>query len=385
MRLEQITLYHIAMPLVEPFATSFGVEKDRECIIVQLDAQGLTGWGEMPVARSPGYSYETVGTAWHVSQDYLVPAILNRELASPRDMSAAFRTVKGHRMAKAGFQAALWDLLARAEGKSLQQAFGGSGDRVRVGVSVGLQPAPQALVERVRAYLEDGYRRVKIKIKPGRDVEDAFVVRQAFPELMLQVDANSAYRLDDSDAIRALDDFDLLLIEQPFAEDDILDHAKLQPQLKTSLCLDESIVSPDHARWALESGACRVVNIKPARVGGFWEAIQIHDLCRERGVPVWCGGMLETGIGRAGNLALASLPNFQLPGDISATARYYHEDIVDAEFILNEDSTIDVPQGRGLGVEVDADRLMKVSVRRDAFRSDAKAAIGFSRHLTRNS
>ncbi|MBI3762427.1 MAG: o-succinylbenzoate synthase [Chloroflexi bacterium] len=367
MIIEQIELYHISMPLVAPFETSFGVETDRECIIVAAHADGLTGWGECVASADPGYCYETVKTAWHILEDFLIPATLGREFDDIPSLAAAWSGVRGHPLAKAGLQMAVWDLIGRAQGLPLQKLLGGQGDRVRVGVSVGIQPSREALVERIRAYLAEGYPRIKIKIKPGKDVEYARAVREAFPEILLQVDANSAYRLEDAPTIRAMDDLNLLLIEQPLGYDDIFDHAKLQAQVKTPICLDESIHSPDHARWALELSACRIINIKAARVGGLYEAVQIHDLCRARGVPVWCGGMLETGIGRASNLALASLPGFTLPGDISATNRYYHEDIADPPFMLNSDGTINVPTGPGLGVRVRMGVLERVTKRKGKY------------------
>ena len=351
-KIEQVELRHISMPLVAPFETSFGVERDRECLLVTVRADGLAGWGECVASADPGYSYETTQTAWHILHDFLVPAVLGREFDDVGALAAAWDGVRGHPLAKAGLQMACWDVLAQARNVSLQSLLGGQGRRVQVGVSVGIQASPQALVETVRGYLADGYPRIKIKIKPGKDQEYAQAVRAAFPDILLQVDANSAYRLDAegrAPQIEALDDLDLLLIEQPLGNDDIFDHAKLQKRLKTALCLDESIHTLDHARWALEMNACRIVNIKPGRVGGLHEARQIHDLCRAQDVPVWCGGMLETGFGRAANLALASLPGFTLPGDISATSRYYHQDVAEPPFTLNADGTIDVPQGVGLG------------------------------------
>jgi O-succinylbenzoate synthase len=258
-------------------------------------------------------------------------------------------------MAKAGLEMALWDLFAQRDGVSLQHALGGSADRVRVGVSVGIQPTVDRLLQVVDGYLAQGYARVKLKIKPGRDVAETAAVRRAHPDLLLQVDGNSVYRIADAAHLAELDDFGLLLIEQPLAHDDIVDHAKLQASLKTAICLDESITSAEHARWALELKACRVINIKPGRVSGLYEGRRIHDLCLAQGIPVWMGGMLETGIGRASNVALASLPGFRLPGDISASARYYHEDVIDPPFVLNADSTVSVPTGPGLGVNVKLD------------------------------
>jgi O-succinylbenzoate synthase len=377
-RIEQIELRHISMPLVAPFETSFGVEEEREALIVALRGGGLTGWGEVVASHSPGYSAETARTEWHILHDFIIPEVIDKEFADVESLESAYRSVRGHPMAKAGIQAALHDVLAKAKGVSLQKMLGGKGKTVKVGVSVGLQPTTDALVERVGKYLEEGYRRIKIKIKPGRDVQDAKAVRAAYPNILLQVDANSAYTLDDAGTIKQMDDLNLLLIEQPLSEDDIFDHAKLQPQLKTPICLDESILSARHARWAHELGACKIINIKAGRVGGLREALRIHDYCAEAGIPVWCGGMLETGIGRAANLALASLPNFKLPGDISATSRYWKEDIIEQSFELNKDGTITVPSGPGIGVTVRENVLEKVTLRKEAYRSEVKKAIGFS-------
>jgi len=252
---------------------------------------------------------------------------------------------------------ALWDLLGKRDGKSLKEMFGGTRDKVDVGVSIGIQESASALVRTVGSYLEKGYRRVKIKIKPGREIEETSAVRRAYPELRLQVDANSAYTLETADALKPLDDLDLLLIEQPLYEDDIWDHRKLQAEFKTPICLDESVITPRHARYALEMEACKIINIKPARVAGLSQGIMIHDYCLARDVPVWCGGMLETGVGRASNLAIASLPGFVLPGDISASDRYYQRDITNERFVLNDDSTITVPNGHGLGITIDEDAL----------------------------
>lgn len=363
MLIERVTLHHLRMPLVAAFETSFGRITDRECILIEIRSEGQTGWGECVADRDPGYAYETAGTAWHILTEFLAPAILGHDVAGPADFQARVSRVRGHPMAKAGVELALWDLQGKQQGRSLRDLLGGTRDRVDVGVSVGLQASPAALVETVGRYLAQGYGRIKIKIKPGRDVADAAAVRRAFPQLRLQVDANSAYTLETAAALRPLDDLDLLLIEQPLAEDDIWDHSKLQAQFRTPICLDESILSARHARQALEMGACRVINIKAGRVGGLSQAVAIHDLCRAAGVPVWCGGMLETGVGRAGNLALASLPGFTLPGDISATDRYYRQDITVERFVLNPDSTISVPSGPGLGVTVDGSAMAAFCVR----------------------
>ena len=362
MQLDRITLHHLRMPLVAPFETSFGRITDRECILIEVRSEGLTGWGECVADRDPGYAYETTGTAWHILTEFLVPAILGQDVAGPANFRVRTGQVRGHLMAKAGIELALWDLLGKRTGKSVCELLGGERKAVAVGVSVGLQASPQALVETVSKYLAQGYGRIKIKIKPGRDVVDAEAVRRAFPDVRLQVDANSAYTLETAPALRPLDDLGLLLIEQPLDEDDLWDHREVQAGFRTPICLDESILSARHARQALEMKSCRVINIKAGRVGGLSEAVAIHDLCRAAGVPVWCGGMLETGVGRAGNLALASLPGFTLPGDISATERYYRQDITEERFALNADSTIDVPNGVGLGVTVDQAAVARFAV-----------------------
>jgi O-succinylbenzoate synthase len=362
MNIESITLHHISMPLVAPFETSFGRETDRECVLITLQSEGLTGYGECVATRDPGYNYETAGTARHIIKDFVAPLILGQNVADAQDFQKRVEGIRGHHLAKAGVEMALWDLLGKRDGKSLKEMIGGARDKVEVGVSIGIQESASALVGTVESYLEKGYRRVKIKIKPGREVDEASSVRRAYPNLRLQVDANSAYTLETADALKPLDNLDLLLIEQPLYEDDIWDHRKLQAEFKTPICLDESILSPRHARYALEMEACRIINVKPARVAGLSQGIMIHDYCRVRNVPVWCGGMLETGVGRASNLAIASLPGFILPGDISASDRYYQRDITNERFVLNDDSTIDVPNGPGLGITMDEDALKQFTL-----------------------
>ena len=359
MKIESITLHHLRMPLVSPFETSFGREIERECVIVELQADGLTGWGECVASYNPGYNYETTGTAWHILKEFVAPLVLGKHIKDAPDFQQLVEGIRGHLLAKAGVEMALWDLLGKRDGKSLCEMLGGERAKVEVGVSVGLQESPELLVRTVTQYVEKGYARIKIKIKPGRDVGDASAVRKAFPKIRLQVDANSAFSLESAQALKPLDELDLLLIEQPLFEDDIWDHHKLQKEFKTPICLDESIVSPRHARYAIEMNACRVINIKAGRLGGISQGVMVHDLCLEHGLPVWCGGMLETNVGRASNLALASMKNFVLPGDISASDRYYPRDITNETFRLNSDSTIDVPRGPGLGITIDEAALNK--------------------------
>jgi O-succinylbenzoate synthase len=367
MRLESIELHHIRLPLREPFATSFGTTLERDAILVRVAGDGLEGWGECTAGRVPDFSYETTNTVWHVLSDFLCPAAMAADIADPQGARQVAAGVRGHPMAKAGLEAALWDLFATRAGQPLSRFLGGKGDRVSVGVSVGLQASAGELVEKVGEYMAQGYARVKVKIKPGHDVDEVRAVRKAYPGLGLQVDANAAYKFSDLGVFKALDELDLAMIEQPLGATDLTDHSRLQAQLRTPLCLDESIADAASAGAAIDLGACRVINIKSGRVGGLEEARHIHDLCAQRAIPVWCGGMLETGIGRAANVALATLPNFRLPGDLSASARYYAEDLIEEPFVLNSDSTLSVPTAAGIGVRLRADRLQRATLRRARF------------------
>ena len=373
MKIERVDLYHISQPLVNPFVTSFGRQVERQCLILALHSEGLTGWGECVATNDPGYSYETVQTAWHILSDFLIPAIMGKNLLEPCDIEDWTRAVRGHPLAKATLNQAAWDVTAQRDGVSVAQKLAlpypeGAKTRVKVGVSIGIQPTIADTLTTIENYLGQGYGRVKLKIKPGRDLDLARQARATFPGVPIMLDANSAYGLSDAPTFQAMDDLDLLMIEQPLGYDDIYNHSRLRPQIKTPLCLDESIHSLNDATFALEIGACDIINIKPTRVGGWSEARRIHDLCYQQGIGVWVGGMLETGVGRAAQLAMASLPGFVLPGDISATERYYVKDIA-APFVLNrEDSTITVPTGPGLGIEVDEQQLKVVTLRQAAFR-----------------
>lgn len=356
------------MELVSPFTTSMGTEYDEEHIIVSVDAEGITGWGECVAEGTPFYSYETVTTAWHILQDFLIPAILGKDLTSIDQAIQLYSKVRGHRMAKAGLEAALWDVFAKSKNISLSKMIGGARETIDVGVSIGIQPTEEELIKKIEGYLAEGYKRIKIKIAPGNDIQFVKAVRKEFPEILFQVDANSSYELKHIDLFKQMDDYNLLLIEQPLGYDDNYQHSKLQKQLKTPICLDESIHSLDDTRAAIELDSCRVINIKPGRVGGFTESKLIHDYCETKNIPVWCGGMLESGIGRAGNVALASLPNFKLPGDISASKRYYKADIVEPEFVVNKDGTMNVPTKPGIGVEINMKMLDIVTVRNKEFK-----------------
>jgi O-succinylbenzoate synthase len=367
MRIESVELRRIAMELVEPFETSGWRESVREAIIVLLHGEGATGYGECVAGAGPWYSYETVATAWHVLREFAIPQILGQEIEDAGALQARLRRIRGHPLAKAGLEAAFWDLRGQLEKKSLAQLLGGTRSKIESGVSIGIQPSPAQLLAVIGRRLDQGYRRIKIKIKPGWDLDIIKQLRGKFPTLALMADANGAYSDRDIERLQARDDFGLLMIEQPLDYHDIVDHAKLQSRLKTPLCLDESIETVSAARTALELDACKIINIKPGRVGGLLSAQRIHDLCQAHGVPVWCGGMLETGIGRAANVALASLPNFQLPNDISASDRYWKEDLVEPPFTLNSDATLTVPTDPGLGVRVVHDRLERVTRGRERF------------------
>lgn len=376
MRIEEIVLRHIDMPFRSPFKTSRWVQRSKEAVLVEVRADGLSGWGECVALSFPDYCYECTATNWLLLKQFIVPAVLGMRFDSVGDVTSQIAHITGHNMARAGLECALWDLVGQRDGRSLQQMLGGAGERVSVGVSVGIHDTPAQLLDTVEGYLAQGYRRIKVKIRPGHDIEDIALVRRKHPDLLLQVDGNSVYRLSDTAHLRHLDAFGLLLIEQPLDDDDIIDHARLQTELRTSLCLDESILSLRHARWAKELDACRIINIKPGRVGGIAEAKRIHDYCREHGIPVWMGGMYETGIGRAANVAVASLPGFTLPGDISASEKYFFEDIVEQPFRLNQDSTLSVPQGPGLGVAVNHAALDRVTLQKERFVAAHRAAGG---------
>lgn len=362
-RLNGAVLHRLSMPLVRPFRTSFGVEMDRQCVLVELEADDGVGWGECVAGSWPGYSYETASTAWVVLRDHFLPAVLGEAIDSPDDLRGRLAPFRGHPLARAGLELAWWDLEGRRRGRSVQRMLGGEAERVAVGVSIGIYDDLGALLDRVEGFLSEGYRRVKVKIEPGSDTGPLRALRKRYPDLPLQVDANAAYSMEDLPIFEALDELGLLMIEQPLAEEDLLGHSRLQAELETPLCLDESVRSLAEARQAVEMDACRVINIKAGRVGGLSEAVAIHDYCRQVNVPVWCGGMLETGVGRAANLALASLPGFRFPGDISATDRYYEVDVAEPRFEL-EDGCLPVPQEPGLGVQVRGDRVSQFEIDR---------------------
>ena len=366
MKIERLELRVVRLPLVRFFETSFGRVYDRTFMLVRLDGGGATAWGECVADDNPYYSSETVETAWHVIVDFLAPLILGVEFAHPRDVFPALRRVRGHHMAKAALEMAAWDLFATQASQPLWSVLGGVRTRIAAGVSIGIQDSLGQLTDRVGAELAEGYQRIKIKVKPGWDIDAVTAIRARFGAIPLMVDANAAYAIEDADHLAALDEFGLMMIEQPLDYDDIRDHAALQRRLRTPVCLDESIHSVRRGRDAIEAGACRIINIKPGRVGGHAESIRLHDLCASHEVPVWHGGMLESGIGRAHNLHLSSLPNFSLPGDVAASRRYYDSDLIDPPIEVAGDGTIAVPSGPGIGVRVAEDRIERATRRRVA-------------------
>jgi o-succinylbenzoate synthase len=363
MNIARIDLKLVRLPLVRTFRTSSSTKSHLDHILVRVESRdGAVGWGESASPSDPYYCPETVETCWHLLKDFLGPLVLGREWSGIDELAALYRLVKGNNFAKAGLEMASWDLLTRSENVSIASRLGGTRTEIASGVSLGIETEPAVLFDQIDQYLAEGYRRIKLKIAPGHDVEVVKAVRERYPDLPLQVDANSSYTLDDLPTLKKLDPFGLLLIEQPLAHDDIIDHARLQAALMTPVCLDESIHSAEDARKALDLHACRAVNIKVSRVGGLREARRVHDVCLARGVPVWCGGMHEFGIGRAANVAIASLPGFTLPGDVSGSDKYYHEDIVQPP-VLAHNGLVPVPTSPGLGHEPDVDRIDRLALR----------------------
>src|SRR5512146_2050645 len=374
MKIEAITLREIRMPLVHFFETSFGRTYERRILLVTVHCDGLNAWGECVAGDDPFYSNEWVEGAWLVLSKYLAPAVVGRKLEAARDCVSLFARIRGHRMAKSAIENALWDAEALETGKPLWKLLGGTRREISCGVSIGIQDSVEQLLEKIAIELAAGYQRIKVKVKPGWDVNVLEKIRCRWPSITLSCDANSAYTLEDTDHLKKFDAFNLLMIEQPLWNDDIAAHAKLQPQLKTALCLDEAIVHARGAATAISAGACRIINIKLGRVGGFTEAIKTHDVCQRGGIPVWCGGMLESGIGRAHNIAMSTLPNFKLPGDVSASARYWKDDIIEPAVTVSPNGTIKVPQGRGRGFELREDLIGRLTVREEPFSERTRTA-----------
>jgi o-succinylbenzoate synthase len=373
-KIERLELRLLTLPLVHFFETSFSRIHEKHFLIVRVDGDGASGFGECVADRDPYYSAETNDTAWQIITEFVAPRVLGVDFAHPRDVFPALKAIRGHNMAKAAVEMAAWDLYARQRAEPLRVTLGGTRERIASGVSIGIQDSLGDLVRKVEHERASGYQRIKIKIKPGWDVDAVSAVRDRFPGIPLMVDANAAYSAEDGSADRLadLDGFDLMMIEQPLDYDDILGHAALQERLRTPICLDESIKSVNAGREAIASGACRIVNIKPGRVGGFAESIRLHDLCASHEIPVWHGGMLESGIGRAANLHLSTLPNFSLPGDIAASERYFNPDLIDPPIEVAADGTIAVPTGPGLGVTIREDRVDRATVRQASFSHHAR-------------
>jgi o-succinylbenzoate synthase len=373
MRIDAIFLRELRIPLVQPFETSFGVTTDRRILLVELKAEGLTGWGECVAGEHPYFSDETIDTAWHVMVHELAPTLASADPEHGGKCPGIFKHVRGHRMAKAALENAVWDLEAQMREVPLAELLGGIRSTIACGVSIGIQPSIEKLLDEVAKELAAGYQRIKLKCKPGWDSSVFEAVRNRWPDIVLSCDANSAYHLRDADEIVSWDAFDLLMIEQPLWSDDFYFHSMLQKQLSTPICLDESIHNRRDALAAIEMESCRIINIKNGRVGGFSEAIAVHNAAQERGIPVWCGGMLESGIGRAHNIALSSLPNFTLPGDVSASKRYWQQDIIEPAVEVSAEGIITVPTSCGRGFEVREDLVERLTVRKEEIRALALA------------
>lgn len=369
-KVETVDLYQIRLPLVHFFQTSFGRTESRSVILLRIGADGESGWGECVAGEKPFYSYESVHTAWPILSEFLLPILLQAETVAPEEVTDLLSAIRGHPMAKAAVESALWDLHARRAGKPLWKLIGGTRNRIPCGVSIGIQDTVEQLLDKIVCELEAGYQKVKIKISPEWDVEVVERVREQFPDIPLMVDANSAYRLEQAGHLARLDAFDLMMIEQPLSYDDIYLHAQLQRQLKTPICLDESIRHARDTQMAIELKACRIVNIKMGRVGGMSEAIRVHDLCQLHETPVWCGGMLETGIGRAHNIALSTLQNFSIPGDVSASKRYYVRDTIRPPVEVDSQGFIQVPETPGIGFEPDVEWIEENTLRHRSFDRD---------------
>ncbi len=365
MKIESIVLREIQMRLKAPFETSFGTTQSRRIVLVEVIVDGASGWAEVTASETPAYNSETTDTAWHVLSDFIVPSLLGKPLSGASEIPALLAHIRGHEMAKSGVENAVWDAEAQLKGVPLSKLLGGTLEEINCGVSLGIRENPGALVNRVADELRSGYQRIKLKIKPGKDLDYVAAVRKEFPDIRLSVDANSAYRLEDAKHLKELDAFHLLMMEQPLHWDDIHAHAKLQAQIQTAICLDECIHNARHALTAIELQACRIINVKLGRVGGHTEARRVQEVCRQHSIPVWCGGMLESGIGRAHNIAMSTLPGFTLPGDVSASQRYWDEDVIEPEVGVTPRGTIVAPKAPGLGFTVRRERIEQLTVRRN--------------------
>jgi o-succinylbenzoate synthase len=369
MRIDGIVLRELGMRLKHPFETSTEVTWNRRVLLVEALSEGVRGWGEITAEEGPFYNPEFTDGAWEVVRQFIVPAILGKTIQQASDVALLLARIRGHEMARGGVECAFWDVEARQRNVPLAQLMGGTRTEIPCGVSIGIHQDASVLLAQVARELDAGYQRIKLKIRPGADLTALETVRREFGEILLMADANSAYSLADVEHLKQFDAFNLMMIEQPLAWDDIYDHSLLQPELKTPICLDESIHNAQHAQAALALGACRIINIKLGRVGGFSGARKVHDLCHAQGIPVWCGGMLESGIGRAHNIALSTLPGFTLPGDVSASQRYWDTDIVEPEILVSARGTIAAPSGPGLGYNIRHDLIARLTAREEAWRA----------------
>lgn len=363
MKIEQIELREISMPLVSPFETSFGRTTVRKILLIKIWADGVIGYGESTAPEHPFYNHESIDTAWLMISQYLAPSLIGKDFSHPSEITAFFPQLRGHKMAQAALETASWELYCQAQQISLSKALGGTLTEIPCGVSIGIQDDIASLLKKIESELEAGYQRIKIKIKPGLDIALIKAVRAKFPNIQLMVDANSAYTLSDLGLLKSFDEYKLMMIEQPLEHDDIIDHAELQQKVSTPICLDESILSVEDARKALSIGACKIINIKLGRVGGHFSAKKISNYCYQKNIPVWCGGMLESGIGRAHNIALSSLEGFVLPGDVSASNRYWTQDIIEPAIKITPRGTIIVPTSPGLGFQVNEELIKRLTVR----------------------
>lgn len=376
MHIERVELQRLHMPFKASFEASFGRMSIRDLVLVSVySSDGTVGYGESTSMALPLYNEETTETVWYMLEQFLIPRLLAAKISSPEEVAELFAPIRRNNMAKAALEGAVWDLYCKQQGISLAAGLGGQKQAIEVGVSIGIEPTVDLLLNKVEGFLSQGYKKIKVKVKPGFDIEPMRAIRKQFgPDVPLMADANSAYTLDQIDILKELDQFGLIMIEQPLEHDDIIDHAKLQKELKTPICLDESIHSLDDARKAIELGSCGIINIKVGRVGGLTESKKIHDFCQTQGIPVWCGGMFETGVGRAHNIAITSLPNFTIPGDTSASDRYWTEDIVDPEVVLVEPGMLAVPTEPGIGYSLKPDSVKKFLVRQESYSKQTVAS-----------
>lgn len=366
--IQEVVLHKVKMRMRNPFTTSFGTEQDRLFLLVEVKSEdGITGWGECVTSELPLYIEEFTDSAWQMLEQHLIPLVVKETIEHPDDLQEKFAPFKRNNLAKSAIEGAIWDLYAKTKGESLAESLGGVKQEVEVGVSLGIEDNLQDLLRAIEGKVDEGYKRIKIKIKPGQDIDVLHHVRDHFPDIPLMADANSAYTLDDIDTLKEMDQFDLMMIEQPLTAGDLIDHAKLQKEIETPICLDESIHSYEDARQAIEIGSGKIINMKIARVGGLTQAKKIHDMCQEANIPLWCGGMLESGVGRAHNIAVASLANFTLPGDTASSSRYWEKDIIVPE-VVAKNGTVEVPEGPGIGFEIDRDELKKNTLETKVFK-----------------